>query len=391
MESFHRCPNICGFGLRLACIVLILCVSAEAETPRKIVGYYFGKGRPGYQLSDVPAQKLTHLIYSLAKPTVQGDCELSHPDIDIPNLMTLKTLKTQNPQLSVLLSLGGWSGSRYFSDVAATPSARKRFSLSCLKIVTKYQLDGLDVDWEYPVTGGKPDDHKRKSDKENYVLLLQQLRRDMDEYSHGRHLLLTVASTCYHSHLIDLSLKQMADVLDWFNLMGYDFNEMQPGVTSHHSGLFAWQTNTKLKADAVKYANTDAAVQWYLGQGVPTEKIVLGLPFYGQVWSEVPDRCNGLYEPFKGRPGEEGTLSYREIRETFLPSYDRYWDDQAKVPWLYNRTSKIMISYEDPESISVKVRYAIEKGLGGIMFWDLGQDDRKSTLLNTINQQLDGH
>lgn len=380
-------------GRLLIHVALILCVlaTAHAETPRKIVGYYYGKGRPGYQFSEVPAQELTHLIYSQAKPTAHGDCEMAHPNADIPNLLALKALRTRNPQLLALLSVGGWSGSRYFSDVAATPSARRRFSVSCLKIVAKYGLDGLDIDWEYPVTGGKPTDHKRRGDRVNFVLLLRQLRSDLDAFAPKRHRLLTVASTGYRDHLKDLSLNEMADVLDWFNLMGYDFNEMQPQLTSHHSGLFAWPANPKLNSDAGKYANSDAAVRWYLDHGVPPEKIVLGLPFYGQVWANVPDENNGLFEPYAGRPGEDGTLSYREIEQGYLPTYARYWDDQAKVPWLYDETAKTMISYEDPESIAAKAKYVIEKHLGGMMFWDLGQDDSKSTLLDAIYRQLNRH
>ncbi len=393
-ELWKRMPNLRKGDYLLARMALILCctlATAQVGTTKRIVGYYYGKGRPDYQLSQVPVQELTHLIYSHAKPTAHGDCELAHADVDTPNLLALKTLRARNPRLSVLLSVGGWSGSTYFSDVAATPSARRQVSASCLQIVEKYGLDGLDIDWEYPVTGGKPTDHKRIRDKENFVLLLKQLRSDLDAFGHERHLLLTIASTGYRNHLNDLSLKEMSDVLDWFNLMGYDFNEMQPKRTSHHSGLFAWSATSNLDADASKYANSDAAVQWYLGHGVPPEKIVLGLPFYGQVWASVPDENEGLYEPYTGRPGEDGTLSYRQIEQIYLPVYTRHWDDQVKVPWLYNKGTKIMISYEDPESIAVKAHYVIQKHLGGIMFWDLGQDDSKSTLLGAIYQQLGGN
>jgi chitinase len=308
-------------GNELVCSLLILCTlaTAQAETKR-IVGYYYGKGRPGYQFSQVPVQKLTHLIYSLAKPTARGNCELAHPGVDVPNLRALKVLRAKNARLSVLLSVGGWSGSTYFSDVAATPSARKQFSASCLEIVQKYGLDGLDIDWEYPVTGGKPTDHKRKSDKENFVLLLKQLRSDLDAFDIGRHLLLTIASTGYRNHLPDLSLKEMSDVLDWFNLMGYDFNEMQPGRTSHHSGLFAWPAASKLDADAIQYANSDAAVQWYLDHGVPPEKIVLGVPFYGQIWANVPDQNDGLFEsvPRQARRRRHLELSRNRTRLSSL-------------------------------------------------------------------------
>jgi chitinase len=373
-------------------MALILCmfVTARSETTKKrIVGYYYGKGRPDYQLSQVPVQELTHMIYSHARPAAHGDCELAHPDVDVSNLQALKSLRAQNPRLLILLSVGGWSGSTYFSDVAATPSTRKRFSVSCLHIVERYRLDGLDIDWEYPVTGGKRTDHKRKTDKENFVLLLKQLRTDLDASGHEHRLLLTIASTGYRNHLKDLSLKEMSAVLDWFNLMGYDFNEMQPKRTSHHSGLFAWSATSQLDAAAIKYANADAAVQWYLDHGVPPDKIVLGLPFYGQIWANVPDQNDGLYEPYSGRPGEEGTLSYREIEQNYLPIYTRHWDDHVKVPWLYGKATKTMISYEDPESIAEKAKYVIEKHLGGMMFWDLGQDDTKSTLLNAIHRDLD--
>jgi chitinase len=373
--------------------LILSCTLAAAQVgaTKRIVGYYYGKGRPDYRLSQVPVQELTHLIYSHAKPTARGDCKLAHSDVDTPNLLALKTLRTRNPRLSLLLSVGGWSGSTYFSDVAATTSARSHFSASCLQIVDKYALDGLDIDWEYPVTGGKTTDHKRAGDKENFVLLLKQLRSDLDAHGHKRHLLLTIASTGYRNHLNDLSLKEMSDVLDWFNLMGYDFNEMEPKRTSHHSGLFASSPNSNLDTEASKYANSDAAVHWYLAHGVPPEKIVLGLPFYGQVWAGVPDENQGLYAPYLDRPEEDGTLSYRQIAEFYLPVYTRHWDDQVKVPWLYNKRTKIMISYEDPESIAVKAHYVIEKHLGGIMFWDLGQDDSKSTLLRAIDQQLGGN
>ena len=161
--------------------------------------------------------------------------------------------------------------------------------------------------------------------------------------------------------------------------------------TSHHSGLFAWSATSRVDPDARKYANSDAAVQWYLDHGVAAEKIVLGVPFYGQIWANVPEQNDGLYEPYKGRPEEEGTLSYREIERNYLPSYTRHWDDRVKVPWLYNKQTKIMSSYEDTQSITLKAQYVIQKDLGGMMFWDLGQDDSKSTLLDAIHRQLGGN
>jgi GH18 family chitinase len=267
-------PLLVSVGI-ISCVLAV----ARAQTATKIVGYYYGKGRPDYDFSRVPVQKITHLIYSHAVPTAEGDCDMAHPDVDIPNLKSLKSIRAKNTRLSVLLSIGGWSGSRYFSDVAATSSRRSRFSLSCLKILHRYDLDGIDIDWEYPVSGGKKTDHRRERDKENFLLLLRQLRRDLDALHRERRPLLTIACTGYRNHLDDLSAKEMADVLDWFNLMGYDFNEMQPDRTFHHSGLFESATTGALNADAIKFANSDAAVRWYLGHGVPPAKIVLACHF----------------------------------------------------------------------------------------------------------------
>ena len=132
-------------------------------------------------------------------PNAQGDCVFPHPDVDVPNLAELKTLRVRNPHLLILLSVGGWSGSEFFSDVASVDSARRQLSASCLALVQKYGLDGLDIDWKYPVTGGMPTDHKRESDKGKFVLLLKQMRGDSDALSQGRHLLLTIASTCYRN------------------------------------------------------------------------------------------------------------------------------------------------------------------------------------------------
>lgn len=387
---FARIFHKSSYALVLCASALILwnVATAQAQT-KKIVGYYYGKStRTGYEFANAPVEELTHFIYSQAKPNSQGECALGHPDVDVPNLALLKTLRARNPRLVIMLSVGGWSGSTYFSDLAATPAARRKFSSSCVDMLQKYGFDGLDIDWEYPVTGGKPTDHKRKSDKQNFVLLLRQLRQDLDTLGHDRHLFLTIATTCYRSHLPDLSAQEMSSLVDWFNLMGYDLNEMEPSRTSHHSGLFAWRTTPDISPKISEYANDDAAVRWYLDAGVPAAKLVLGVPFYGQIWSNVPGKNAGLFQRYGGRPGDDGVLSYKEIEQSYLPTYSRHWDDQAKVPWLYNQKTKIMISYEDAESLTAKAEYVIDKGLGGMMFWDLAQDDSRSTLLNTIYRQL---
>jgi chitinase len=175
-------------------------------------------------------------------------------------------------------------------------------------------------------------------------------------------------------------MAKVQSYLDTVNLMAYDYYEPgEDATTGHHAGLF---TNP---ADAKK-ASADTSVQAYEKAGVPASKIILGVPFYGHVWGHVADRNHGLFQP--GKQAAEGEVSYRTIVGTMLNhGYVRYWDRTASAPYLYNPQTQIFVSYEDPESLALKCRYALSRKLGGIMFWDYGSDN-SGELLDTIHRAL---
>ncbi len=373
---------------------------------RFIIAYYpsWVAGR-GALVKDIPAEKLTHINYAFSNVSGSGECILGDVNADVEKLFTadqgvsgtaddasvsfhgnfnqLLELKRKYPHLKVLISIGGWSWSGNFTAAAQDDASRRRFAASCIDLYLKQYngvFDGLDIDWEYPVSGGL--NPGKAEDKINYTLLLTELRRQLDELgaADNVHYLLTIAAPVGPGNIRNLELKKIAEVVDWINLMGYDFHG-------------TWETSTNFNAPLFRAAgdpadaglNIDSAVQSYLTGGVPAGKLVLGVPFYAKGWSGVAATDNGLYQSAVGAaPGtfEAGSYTYNDLQANFLSQSQRFWSAEAQVPWLYDPQSKIFISYDDPQSITAKAGYARDVGLSGIMIWEISQGDE--TLLDAI-------
>lgn len=323
-----------------------------------------------------------------------GSIVLPAPQADADNLRKLNALKQSNPRLRVLLSVGGWIWSNRFSDMAATPAARQAFIASALELVRRHGLDGIDIDWEHPATGGIPCIEgrlcHRGEDKENYVRLAGELRSAFEQAGKqdaGRPYLITIAAGA-HASLSDDSdaapgwMARLAAQLDWINLMTYDYR----GVWDTENGQLAPLHADPADPQRAKHLYADATVTRFLRAGVPAAKLVLGVPFYGYGWKQCAagPRGDGLYQPCQGAAsGNDGTptFTYRHLLEHgYLADgkgargFQRHWNAASQVPYLYNRDSGVFISYEDAQSVAGKVRYIREKGLRGGMFWELSGD-----------------
>jgi chitinase len=115
------------------------------------------------------------------------------------------------------------------------------------------------------------------------------------------------------------------------------------------------------------------------------------VPFYGRAFGGVAETNQGLYQPHSGRVKNGGESTYRALAARNVgESSTRHWDEEARSPWLYDPATRVMTTYDDPESIRIKARYVRDKGLGGVMFWELSQDDARSSLLGAIHAGLDG-
>ena len=350
------------------------------RTPVKleVTGYVFARGNaltPG----QVDAKYLTRINYAFAN-IKDGRMVLGAPT-DAQNFAQLTALRTANPRLTVLVSAGGWLWSQNFSDMALTAQTRRVFEDSVMEFLAQYDLDGLDIDWEYPGLPGAGHPY-RAEDKQNFTALLKELRSRFDAESKrtGRRLYLTIAMGAGDDVLAHTEMRKVARYVDTVNLMTYDYYEAgSDPTTGHHAPLFA-------DPEDPKKASSDATAREYEKAGVPAEKMLLGVPFYGRAFGDVEDKNHGLFQPGKTVAGFNG--QYSAIAANLLgQGYTRYWDDAAKAPYLYNAEKHIFVTYEDPESLAAKCKYVREHKLGGVMFWEYFGDPEEK-LLETIDKGL---
>jgi chitinase len=374
-------------GSRIIAAALVLVaqsigVNAHAAPPKDmVVAYVFPQNNP-LQPGQIDAQRLTRINYAFSN--IENGRMVTGFAKDAENFAFLNSLKHQNPSLTVLVSVGGWLWSTNFSDISLTAQSRQTFIDSVMDFLPRYDLDGLDIDWEYPgmIGSGHP---FRPEDKQNFTLLLKELRERFDQQTRKTHrqLYLTIAAGASNEFLDHTEMAKAERYLDTVNLMAYDYYEpSSDSLTGHHAPLFT--------ADAdPKKTSGDASVQAFEQAGVPAAKILLGLPFYGHIWGNVPDKNHGLFQ--SGKPIPNAYAPFSLITQTMLNSspdhFVRYWDAAASVPYLYSADKQIFVSYEDPESIAAKCRYVQSHKLGGVMFWDYSSDP-SGTLLRAIDTSL---
>lgn len=389
----------------LISLLIVAPLTAQDAAEYRIVGYYTSWAMYGrqYFVNEIPAHLLTHINYAFANIGRSGECILAdewsdtqyaYPgdtdDMELRgNFRQLNLLKQANPHLQTLISVGGWTWSGRFSDVALTPESRAKFAASCIDFMLRYGFDGIDLDWEYPAGGGHPNNTVRPEDPENFILLLQTFRDQLDVRGEqdGRRYLLTIAAGAGRQTYEPLDWARIHPLLDWISVMTFDMSGAWSAVTGFNAPLFD-STDTPPEGTSV-----DTALQDYLALGVPAHKLLIAAPFYGRGWEDVPNVEGGLHQVFDGQPmgtWEVGTFEYNDLAAHYIGAdgWERFWSETAQVPWLYNAADGIMISYDDPESVRAKANYVRDNGLGGVMFWELSQDTTDSALLGTLHETL---
>lgn len=343
---------------------------AQAPKNFTVIGYYSGNAE---KVDSIAAEKLTHIIFSF--------CHLKGNQLAVDNAkdsVTLKKLvglKKRNPQLKVILSLGGWGGCESCSPVFSTAAARKEFSQSVLKLNQYFKTDGIDLDWEYPTIEGYPGHAYKPEDKQNFTALIQELRKTL-----GAKYEISFAAGGFQKYLEEsVEWKKVMAIADRVNLMTYDLINGYSTETGHHTALYS---------RAEQKESTDNAVQYLVRLGIPRNKLVIGAAFYGRSWENVESTDNGLYKSGKFK----SFVDYRRIVKEYTQSngFSYYWDDQVKAPYLYNPEQKLFVTFDDKKSIAIKTQYAIDQKLDGIMFWELTCDRASDGLLDVIDQVRKG-
>lgn len=350
---------------------------AQKNKAIKVIAYYHGAIS---QLDSIDVNKITHIIFCFGHLDGHRYKVDNAKDTAIINKMV--SLKIKNPELRVLLSLGGWGGCETCSDAFFTSEGRKEFARSVKEVANYFKTDGIDLDWEYPTIRldndiDKEPVHKTApEDYNNFTDLVQQLRKTL-----GRQAIVTFAAGGFNTFLQkSVDWKKVMKKVDYVNLMSYDLINGYATETGHHTALYS---------TAKQRESTDNAVQYLLKIGIDPKKIIVGAAFYARVWENVPAADNGLYQTGKFKQG----IPYRSFPERLSAKsgFTSYWDDIAKAPYSYNATEKKFAAYDDERSIELKTKYVIDKGLGGIMFWQIGSDIHKGGLVDVINKTKESY
>jgi chitinase len=331
----------------------------------------------------IPYSKLNVINYAFFLPLPDGT--ITGKDAVGDSLYLRGTPDTRLTALAhkngvqVMLSLGGWEDSNNFSAVAADPDLRAVFAHSCVEAIRKYDFDGIDIDWEYPGYVG----HKgRPADKENFTLLLQTLRDSLaaEGSLQGKRYLLTAALPASPSVLSMIEIEKVADILDLLNLMTYDFYGPWDPVANHNAPLYP-----SVGADSSRCV--DAAFALYNRVlGIPSMKINVGVPFYGQTYTHCTSLNHSHAGPDTTHFSRFGAFYYDIVR--IIDRCERRWDEHAMVPYLVNTEWQLLISYDDEESVRAKASYVVEKNLHGLIIWEITGDylpDGNTPLLNAIH------
>lgn len=369
------------------------------------------------------AGKLTHINYAFANINEQGRCFVAKPPDGDPwadyqarfaadqtvdgvadqpdqplagNFYQIKKLKAKHPGLRVLLSIGGWSWSKYFSN-AALPENRAAFAASCIDLFLKGNLpvlaepqggagaaagvfDGFDLDWEWPGSEGNTGNVIRPEDSQNFAGLVQELRKQLDAYGAevGRTYDLTAFLPAAPTKIAAAGTPALFDALDFATVQGYDFYGTWDAQTNHQSQLVSPAANPSPS----KFSAQIALDAWR-ALGAPSDRLVLGFPAYGRGWTNVPDVNHGLYQ--NGTPAagtwEAGADDYKVIQA----KPGEVFRDQANgAIWKFD--GKNFWTYDDPQLVREKAEYVKTSGLGGMMMWSLDGDD--GTLVEAMHTSL---
>lgn len=287
----------------------------------------------------------------------------------------LDKIRKIHSDIKIVLSIGGWEADG-FSQAAKTEEGRQKFVKSAVKIMQDNQLDGIDIDWEYPCSSQAGIASSPK-DKDTFTLLIKEIRQQLDVY--GKGYTLSIAAGALQSYIDGTNMDQIQKYLDYVQLMTYDFHGVFTPTTGHHANLYD---------DGVleEKISADQAIKMFENAGVPIEKIVMGVAFYGRGWLGVPSNANGLGQiPQKIDNTHYGYEDILKLLENDEKKYQYYWDSYAKAAFLYNGDS--FITYEDKKAITQKVDYVKEKKMYGIMFWEYSEDQTR-TLVKHIYDEL---
>lgn len=329
---------------------LLPAANTNAQSGKRLLAYYYFGDQsetPKYTAAQIPYTNLTHLIHVAVQPIKAADGE-----IEVFRNALEPTLVPQAHKAGVKVLVCVQGSASVFRKIAADPNARVQFGASLKAFVTKYDYDGVDIDWEVP---------EGRADATNCTAMMQALRDAMPATNY----LLSMATPSTPGGWGEYDFKGLTPIVDFYNVMTYDFHGPWTKLTGHNSPLFT--------SDPGREGSLDDSVNLYLNKfGVPPDKINLGTAFYGYEfpaagisaeWKQTRTTKSRNYGPY---------IKQRVDRD----DWSRRFDPIAMAPYLIHEADPPgFITYDDSQSTARKVIYALQvRDLGGVFMWELSAD-----------------
>ncbi|KAI9266938.1 glycoside hydrolase superfamily [Sporodiniella umbellata] len=371
--------------------------SDKSYPKHKIVAYVLDWDIP----KNVKWGEVDHLAYAFAEPDVKGNLK----NFDSHNLKSVVT-QAHKHNVGVSISVAGWSGSIHMSTLLNSELTRNVLAKNIVNMITKFSLDGVNLDWEFPNSPNSISCASRNpNDTDNFLILIKTLRQMMDKKFPKAHKVITVAasnnpfadSRGYATRKFDAA---WASTVDYFYLMSYEYSGSWSNVAGPNAALrgsnHGWGVQTSVDL-------------WY-NAGIPKSKIHVGVSFYGKALktSQAITSTSGMYVKLDGHksiqgdkydelasdpcpnavPGYTGEYQWRSIVSNGIldnkNGWTSYWDEQSQTPYAYNAKNSVFLTYDNPKSLTAKADYVKNQGLAGFMVWSLEMDDSKHALLTAI-------
>ena len=425
----------------------------RVDLNRKLVGYfpswaYASEQQSYFNATDLQWDELTHIQYSFGfideqthklyiddsatKPTQEdfekySDCMYTQNgrnekvtlDPSLPykgHFNMLQTMKKKyNPDVKLMLSIGGWTGCKGFYPMLKTDAGIETFADSCIDFLETYNFDGIDIDFEYPTAesgagnveqDGIYSEAMRPILCQRYNVLMRVLREKIDEYNakKNKDCKLTAAVTASAWVLGGVDDNTYAQYLDFLSVMSYDFHGAWNQFVENQANIYSDPADTETKEQALPYLSMDWAYKYYRGV-LPAERILMGIPYYTRGWEDVGGGTNGLHGTAGSKEAPKGATGKYNIWgdpknadkpelglvpaganplwhvKNLLESDDHlneHWDDVGKVPYVWQDEEKVFLSYENERSIQERNKYIEEKNLGGALIWVMNGDYGKN-------------
>ncbi|XP_059156822.1 acidic mammalian chitinase-like [Physella acuta] len=362
----------------MLCSIISLVFLVGAAQSFRSVCYYtnwsqYTTGKGKFLPENIDTSLCTHILYAFAK--VEGTQIKPYEWNDDEMYARVIALKSKSPNLKVLLSIGGaTAGSAPFTHIVHDSSTRAAFITSAINYLRQKHFDGLDVDWEYPAQFESP-----ASDKQKFLLLMQELKSHFqsEASSSGRpRLLLTGAFPAGKSHIDQgYDIAGLAAAMDFINIMTYDFHGDWDNTVGFNSPLYAHPSETGWQTQL----NLDWVARYYVSLGAPKDKLNIGIGTYGRTFHLVNTNQHTIGSPASGggTPGpyskSAGWLSYYEICDLIKAGATPVFETHQRNPYIIQGSN--WIGYDNQQSVKEKTCYAKKNGYGGVMFWELSQDD----------------